>query len=81
MTGDAETVEYRVVLCGELGDQFGVLFPGMRLARDHGTTVLTGPVGDQAQLAGLIEVAQDLGVELVSFCPVEPPSVSDPDPS
>jgi hypothetical protein len=79
MTGGAETVQYRVVVRGELGDQFAVLFPAMRLARDEGTTVLTGPVGDQAQLAGLIERTQDLGLELVSVCPVEPLSSGEAD--
>ncbi len=60
---------YRLVLRGELGDSFGVLFDGMQLERIAGTTVLTGDVTDQAHLLGLIERAQDLGVELVSVNP------------
>jgi len=60
---------YRLVLRGELGDSFGVLFDGMQLERIAGTTVLTGNVTDQAHLVGLIERAQDLGVELVSVNP------------
>ena len=60
---------YRLVLRGELGDSFGVLFDGMRLQRLSGTTVLTGDVTDQAHLLGLISRAQDLGVELVSVNP------------
>ena len=52
---------YRLVLRGELGDSFGVLFGGMRLQRLAGTTVLTGPVTDQAHLLGLIEQIQ-LGI-------------------
>jgi hypothetical protein len=54
-----------VVLRGELGDQFGVLFEGMRLERVDGTTSLTGPLRDQSDLAGIIERAQDLGVEII----------------
>jgi len=60
---------YQLVLRGELGDSFGVLFEGMELQRLAGTTVLTGDVTDQAHLLGLIERAQELGVELVSVNP------------
>lgn len=60
---------YRLVLRGELGDSFGVLFDGMQLQRLAGTTVLTGDVMDQAHLLGLIERVQELGVELVSVNP------------
>ncbi len=60
---------YRLVLRGELGDSFGVLFDGMQLERLAGTTVLTGDVADQAHLVGLIERVQELGVELVSVNP------------
>ena len=57
---------YELVLRGEIGDRFGVLFEGMRLERTCGTTVLTGPVRDQAHLHGLIERIGDLGIDLVS---------------
>ncbi len=60
---------YRLVLRGELGDSFGVLFDGMQLQRLAGTTVLTGDVTDQTHLVGLIERVQELGVELVSVNP------------
>ncbi len=60
---------YRLVLRGELGDSFGVLFDGMQLQRHSGTTTLTGDVTDQAHLLGLIERAQELGIELVSVNP------------
>ena len=65
----AQPRSYRLVLRGELGDSFGVLFDGMELQRLAGTTVLTGDVTDQAHLLGLIERAQELGVELVSVNP------------
>lgn len=61
---------YEFVLRGEVGDHFGVVFEGMRLERIHGTTVLTGPVVDQAHLHGLIERFQELGIELVSVNPL-----------
>ena len=61
--------QYELVIRGELGERFGLLFEGMRLERDRGTTVITGPVLDQAQLHGLIERVQELGLELVSVNP------------
>jgi hypothetical protein len=62
---------YRVVVRGELGDQFGVLFDGMRVSRERGNTVLTGRVSDQAHLAGIIARTQDLGLELVSVAQLD----------
>jgi hypothetical protein len=38
----------------------------MRISREDGTTVLTGPVNDQAHLAGIIDRTQELGLELIS---------------
>jgi hypothetical protein len=57
---------YELVLGGEIGDRFGLLFEGMRLERVAGRTVLTGGVLDQAHLHGLIERVQELGLELIS---------------
>jgi len=64
--GQGTCGSYRVEIRGELGDQFGLLFPPMTLVRDHGFTVLTGPVGDQSQLLGLLGRIQEVGCELVS---------------
>jgi hypothetical protein len=61
--------DYELVLRGEIGDHFGLVFDGMRLERDRGRTVLTGDVRDQAQLHGLIERIQELGLELISVNP------------
>lgn len=63
---DTTKKDYRVVIHGELGDQFCVLFAPMRLQRDHGTTILTGPIWDQSQLLELVARIQELGCELVS---------------
>jgi hypothetical protein len=64
---------YRIVLRGELGDQFQERFGGMALERKNGLTVLTGEVVDQAQLLGFVERSQELGVELVSVEPIDDP--------
>lgn len=58
---------YQLVVDGELGDRFGVIFEGMTLTRIDGTTALTGQVDDQARLIGLIHRCQELGLVLVSM--------------
>jgi hypothetical protein len=57
---------YRLVLEGELDDRFTEAFNGMNLTRDHGNTILTGPVRDQADLQGLLQRIAGLGLTLVS---------------
>jgi hypothetical protein len=71
MTADPLGKVYEIVLRGEIGDHFGVLFDGMRVTRNEGHTILTGPVRDQAQLHGVIERIQELGIELVSVNPLD----------
>jgi hypothetical protein len=63
--------DYELVLRGEIGDHFGLVFDGMRLERRRGTTVVCGDVRDQAQLHGLIERIQELGLELISVNPTQ----------
>jgi hypothetical protein len=71
MTSDGPGREYELVLRGEIGDHYALLFDGMRLRRTAGTTVLTGPVVDQAHLHGVIGRIQELGIELVSVNPID----------
>ena len=61
---------YELVLRGEIGDRFALLFEGMELERASGRTVLRGEVRDQAHLLGLIERIGGLGIELVSVNPM-----------
>jgi hypothetical protein len=58
--------ECRIVVKGELGGWFATQFEGMTLQRGVGTTTLEGRVADQAEVYGLLERVQDLGLELVS---------------
>ena len=56
---------YRVLVEGELSDDVALSFPGMVLVRAAGTTTLTGPVRDQAELHGLLRRTSELGLTLL----------------
>jgi hypothetical protein len=58
---------YELVIRGELDARYAYLFEGMRMERVEGTTVITGPVRDQAQLYGFIERLEEFGLELISI--------------
>jgi hypothetical protein len=60
---------YELVLRGEIGERFAVLFDGMRIEPGAGTTRITGVVHDQSHLHGLIERIAELGLELISVNP------------
>ena len=66
MNPHAGSGTYQLIVRGELGDRFAAHFEGMRLERVSGTTVLVGEVMDQAHLIGVIQQAQELGLELIS---------------
>jgi hypothetical protein len=51
----------------------GRLFDGLSLTNENdGTTVICGPVVDQAALYGLLQKVRDLGLPLVSVTQVQP---------
>ena len=64
---------YELVVRGELDPRYGYLFEGMQMTRLEGTTVVSGSVRDQAQLHGLIERTEELGLELLSVRQVDEP--------
>jgi hypothetical protein len=62
---------YRFVVQGELGPRFESMFADLALECAHGRTTIEGPVEDQAQLHGMIDALEGLGVTLVSVAPVD----------
>jgi hypothetical protein len=68
---------YRIVLRGRLSKRFESVFDGMTLEHGPNRTVLVGDVRDQAQLYGLLDRLQELGIDLVA---VEPADICDGSP-
>jgi hypothetical protein len=58
---------------GHLDDHWSSWFGRFAITREtDGTTTITGPVVDQAELHGLLVKVRDLGVTLISVALVEP---------
>ncbi len=63
---------YQIRVKGHLDDHWSDWFDGLTLTRhEDGTTLLSGPVADQAALFGLLIKVRDLGLPLLSVTLVE----------
>jgi hypothetical protein len=74
------TVRYAIRIEGHLDPRWSAWFDGMDLSTESdGSTVLRGPVVDQAALHGLLRTLRDVGLPLISVTRVEPepPAVED----
>ncbi len=68
---------YEIRLKGHLDDRWAAWFDGLTLTRDaDDTTLLAGPVVDQAALHGLLRRVRDLGLPLIAVSQVEPMQTS-----
>ena len=71
---------YEIRVRGHLASHWAAWFDGMSLTRcGDGTTIIHGPVADQAALHGLIQKIRDLGLPLISVTFVEPGHPQGPD--
>ena len=72
-TGErSEPGSYEIRLQGHLGSRWTAWFDGLSLTREaDGTTLIAGPVLDQAALHGLLDKVRDLGLPLVSVTQVD----------
>jgi hypothetical protein len=60
-------------LKGHLDARWAAWFDGLSFSHESdGTTIIQGPVADQAALHGLLRKVRDLGLPLVSVIHVEP---------
>ena len=71
-TDPSKPTIYKIRIKGQLDSQWTEWFEGLTITlEDNGDTLLTGPVIDQAALHGLLKKIRDLGMPLVSVCPLE----------
>ena len=64
---------YKIRLQGHLDTRWSAWFDGLTLTHgSDGTTIIHGPVADQAALHGLLQKTRDLGLPLISVTQVEP---------
>ena len=67
----SEATRYEIRIHGRLDARWSLRFDGLSMHHEpDGTTVLSGPVSDQAALHGLISRVRDLGLPLVSVAQV-----------
>lgn len=64
---ETSPVIYEIRLAGHLSPQWMEWFEGLTISlEEDGSTLLTGPVMDQAALHGLLKKVRDLGMPLIS---------------
>jgi hypothetical protein len=73
MSGKRKPVHYCIRVKGHLGPQWSEWFDWMTATLEaDGTTILSGPIADQAALHGLLVRVRDLGLELISISQDDP---------
>ncbi|HEY5787965.1 MAG TPA: hypothetical protein VIT65_24655 [Microlunatus sp.] len=70
---------YEIRIKGQLHARWAAWFDGLSLANENdGTTILSGPVRDQAALHGLLQKVRDIGLPLISVQQIDPDKPGDP---
>jgi hypothetical protein len=71
---------YEIRIKGHLDTRWADWFEGLSFTHESdGTTILSGPVVDQAALHGLLRKVRDLGLPLVAVRPIKPSSADTSD--
>ena len=79
-TDPTKPTNYKIRIKGHLGPEWSDWFEGLTIAlEEDGTTLLSGPVADQAALHGLLKKVRDLGLPLLSVCPHQSVQTDAPD--
>jgi hypothetical protein len=65
--GHQEPGRYEIRVKGHLDARWAPWFDGLAMSRGNdGTTIIRGPVADQAALHGVLQKIRDLGLPLIS---------------
>ena len=76
--------QYEIRVVGRLATRWSAWFEGLTVAaNEDGTTVIRGPLVDQAALHGLIQKLRDVGIPLISLTqlPLNASTESSPHPA
>jgi hypothetical protein len=69
----SEAGRYEIRLDGHLDAHWTAWFDGLNVSQEAGgTTVISGPIADQAALHGVLQRIRDLGLPLLAVVRVEP---------
>ena len=72
-TDPTSPLQYEIRVKGHLDGRWSAWFDGLNLTNESdGTTLISGPVVDQAALHGVLQKLRDVGVPLVSITQVSP---------
>jgi hypothetical protein len=67
------TGRYEIRIQGQLHARWAAWFDGWSLTNENeGTTIISGPVIDQAALHGLLQKVRDIGLPLISVQQTDP---------
>lgn len=78
--GQHQPGHYAIRLKGHLDARWAAWFDGLSLSREtDGTTLIQGPVIDQAALHSVLRKVRDLGLPLLSVMQVDPNQATEPD--
>ena len=70
---DSSPLQYEIRIKGHLDPRWSAWFDGLSLTKESdGTTIIYGPVVDQAALHGLLQKLRDVGLPLVSVIQASP---------
>jgi hypothetical protein len=72
-SGRSDAVTYEIRVKGHLDRRWAAWFDGLVLTQEaDGTSLVRGPVPDQAALHGLLQRMRDIGLPLISVVQVDP---------
>lgn len=76
----SDLTTYHIRVKGLLGARMSARFEGLvATAEPDGTTLLAGPIVDQAALHGVLTGIRDLGLQLVSVMEIDDDRAGEPD--